>query len=67
MVAFPICSTDKERSIIRRHAVSASTELLLAMSKSGGEVQIDSDSVLDLARKIEYYTSGDDIKDLIES
>ena len=67
MVAFPIGSTDKERSIIRRHAVSASTELLLAMSKSGGEVQIDSDSVLDLARKIEYYTSGDDIKDLMES
>ena len=67
MVAFPIGSTDKERSIIRRHAVSASTELLSAMAKSGVEVQIDADSVLDLARKIEYYSSGDDIKDLMES
>ena len=67
MVAFPIGSMDKERSIIRRHAVSASTELLSAMAKSGAEVQIDSDSVIDLARKIEYYTSGDDVKELMDS
>ena len=37
------------------------------MAKAGVEVQKDADSVLDLARKIEYYSSGDDIKDLMES
>ena len=62
-----IGSMDKERSIIRSHAVSASTELLSAMAKSGAEVQIASDSVIDLARKIEYYTSGDDVKELMDS
>ena len=67
MVGFPIGTMDKERSIIRRHAVSAATELLSSASKSGVEVQIDVDSVIDVARKIEYYTSGDEVKDLIES
>tara|TARA_R100001530_G_scaffold113802_1_gene80747 strand:+ start:81 stop:527 length:447 start_codon:yes stop_codon:yes gene_type:complete len=67
MVGFPIGTMDRERSIVRRHAVSAATELLSSMSKSGVEVQIDVESVIETARKLEYYTSGDEVKDLIES
>jgi hypothetical protein len=67
MVGFPIGTMDRERSIVRRHAVSAATELLSSMAKAGVEVQIDVESVIDTARKLEYYTSGDEVKDLIEA
>lgn len=55
-VNFPIASGDRDRSIIRRHAVSAATELCKLM---GDPINVE--GVLAVARVIENYTSGDDL------
>jgi hypothetical protein len=62
-INFPIPPTDRDRSIIRRHAVSAATEYLSAFKDITKHTIGD---VIDVARTIENYTSGDELTHLLE-
>ena len=57
-IGFPVPFTDRERSIIRRHAVSAAIELT--------DGQHDWDETRELALKIERFTSGDELREALE-
>lgn len=62
-IGFPVAPTDRERSIIRRHAFSSATELFKSKISDGVEVSVS--DVVEKAREIENYTSGDEVAHLV--
>lgn len=59
--AFPVPANDRERSIIRRHAVSAAIEY--CTNNEDGLIEVP--HIIELAREIELYTSGDEYKEAL--
>lgn len=60
-VQFPVNPTDRERSIIRRHAFSAAVEYAHTHLE---DIQTF-EEIVGIARQIENYTSGDELADLL--